>query len=158
MKRRTFLKTSAASAIALPNLGYSQSGSKAGFDSLVHGPEWESLNPGYWKIKDGALRRRLGDSTAVLIELGHGAAKLSTGVNDGVVPQATHREPAPDANRGAPIGLLDADLPRSYDSSRRFEQTEAPECPPPLRNKKTSMIPSLYGGMPSSRPPTQSAG
>ena len=59
MKRRTFLKTSAASAIALPNLGYSQSGSKAGFDSLVHGPEWESLNPGFWQIKDGSLRRRL---------------------------------------------------------------------------------------------------
>ncbi len=28
-------------------------------DSLVVGPGWESLNPGYWQIKDGALRRRL---------------------------------------------------------------------------------------------------
>jgi hypothetical protein len=59
MKRRTFLKTSAASAIALPHLGLSQSGAKAGADTLVHGPEWESLNPGYWQIKNGALRRRL---------------------------------------------------------------------------------------------------
>ena len=28
-------------------------------DSLVHPPEWESLNPGYWKIENGRLRRRL---------------------------------------------------------------------------------------------------
>ncbi|MFK7767247.1 MAG: twin-arginine translocation signal domain-containing protein [Mariniblastus sp.] len=28
-------------------------------DSLFHGHEWETLNPGYWKIENGALRRRL---------------------------------------------------------------------------------------------------
>lgn len=28
-------------------------------DSLYHGDGWESLNPGYWKIENGALRRRL---------------------------------------------------------------------------------------------------
>ena len=28
-------------------------------DSWVHGPEWQTLNPGYWKIENGALRRRL---------------------------------------------------------------------------------------------------
>ena len=28
-------------------------------DALFHGSEWESLNPGYWQIKDGTLRRRL---------------------------------------------------------------------------------------------------
>ena len=28
-------------------------------DSLYHGDDWESLNPGYWQIKDGSLRRRL---------------------------------------------------------------------------------------------------
>jgi hypothetical protein len=28
-------------------------------DSLVHPPEWESLNPGCWKIENGRLRRRL---------------------------------------------------------------------------------------------------
>ena len=28
-------------------------------DSLVHPPEWESLNPGYWKVENGKLRRRL---------------------------------------------------------------------------------------------------
>ena len=31
----------------------------AGPDSLCHGPEWESFNPGFWQIKDGALRRRI---------------------------------------------------------------------------------------------------
>ena len=31
----------------------------AGADSLYHGNEWESLNPGYWQVKDNALRRRL---------------------------------------------------------------------------------------------------
>jgi hypothetical protein len=28
-------------------------------DMLYHGDGWESLNPGYWKIENGALRRRL---------------------------------------------------------------------------------------------------
>ncbi len=28
-------------------------------DSLYHGDGWETLNPGYWSIKDGALHRRL---------------------------------------------------------------------------------------------------
>lgn len=30
-----------------------------GPDSLFHGHGWESLNPGYWQIKNNALRRRL---------------------------------------------------------------------------------------------------
>lgn len=30
----------------------------SGTDSLCHGPEWESFNPGFWQMKDGALRRR----------------------------------------------------------------------------------------------------
>lgn len=28
-------------------------------DSLTHGAGWETLNPGYWQTKNGALRRRL---------------------------------------------------------------------------------------------------
>ena len=28
-------------------------------DSFYHGDGWETMNPGYWMIKDGALRRRL---------------------------------------------------------------------------------------------------
>ncbi|MGI9241396.1 MAG: hypothetical protein ACR2RV_11385 [Verrucomicrobiales bacterium] len=63
MKRRTFLKSSAASALAIPHLGQAAkqavSATFAGADSLVVGPGWESLNPGYWQIRGGALRRRL---------------------------------------------------------------------------------------------------
>ena len=59
MKRRNFLKTTAASAIALPQIGVSQAPPEAGQNSLVHGPEWESLNPGFWQVRDGFLRRRL---------------------------------------------------------------------------------------------------
>ena len=28
-------------------------------DTLYHGDDWESLNPGYWQIKENALRRRI---------------------------------------------------------------------------------------------------
>lgn len=35
--------------------------------------------------------------------------------------------------------------PRPYDCSRKFEQTESPECPPPPQNNKTSMILSPCG-------------
>ena len=47
--------------MTLPQLsiGKETSANFAGPDSLVHGPEWETLNPGYWQMKNGALRRRL---------------------------------------------------------------------------------------------------
>ena len=28
-------------------------------DTLYHGHAWETLNPGYWKVENNALRRRL---------------------------------------------------------------------------------------------------
>ena len=28
-------------------------------DSMFHGHDWQTLNPGYWKIENGSLRRRL---------------------------------------------------------------------------------------------------
>ena len=58
MKRRHFIKATSASLLASPLLR-AENFSFTGPDSLVHGSEWESLNPGYWQIKDGALRRRL---------------------------------------------------------------------------------------------------
>ncbi|MDG2122810.1 MAG: alkaline phosphatase D family protein [Verrucomicrobiales bacterium] len=71
MRRRKFIKGSAAGVgtIAMAG-GVSVAASKplvagvvvddfARADSLFHGAEWESLNPGYWKIENGALRRRL---------------------------------------------------------------------------------------------------
>lgn len=57
--RRQFL---AAAAAATAASGTSASAATTTFDrpnSLYHGDEWESLNPGYWQIHDGALRRRI---------------------------------------------------------------------------------------------------
>ncbi len=72
MKRRNFLKTTAASvggaslteafdstARAASSLPGTLIDDFSRADSLFHGSEWESLNPGYWKIENGALRRRL---------------------------------------------------------------------------------------------------
>jgi len=69
--RRDFLKTSAvastaATAASFP-LGLSAQGANRWqtvdtferADSLYHGSQWETLNPGYWQVKNGALRRRL---------------------------------------------------------------------------------------------------
>ena len=69
MDRRSFLKTSAT--VALVAAGESTSTARAASerlqvvddfdrsDSLYHGDGWESLNPGYWQIENGSLRRRL---------------------------------------------------------------------------------------------------
>jgi hypothetical protein len=71
MQRRKFLKNTVAGVSALAvNDCLSPSASAVEVpgtllddfsrpDALFHGSEWESLNPGYWQIKDGALRRRL---------------------------------------------------------------------------------------------------
>ncbi len=71
MKRRKFLQQAAVgtSALTLFSKGgvSAQAASVRGTviddfarsNSLFHGSEWESLNPGYWKVEDGALRRRL---------------------------------------------------------------------------------------------------
>jgi len=71
MNRRNFLATSAsaAGAVAVAGslspkvIGQSAIASRNllfnGPDSLVLGEGWESLNPGYWQVKNGSLRRRL---------------------------------------------------------------------------------------------------
>lgn len=63
--RRRFLQTTAA-ATALAGLGEISANALAAQpttvavpDSLVVGEGWETLNPGYWQIKNGVLRRRL---------------------------------------------------------------------------------------------------
>lgn len=70
LPRREFLKlTGAAAAVAAagrfaPSSALAQRADSIRFDgpdSLVVGKDWESLNPGYWQIKDGALRRRFGN-------------------------------------------------------------------------------------------------
>lgn len=66
--RRKFLKVTggtvaatAALSAGLPNVAEAQSNviTFSGPDSLCHGPGWETLNPGYWQIKNSALRRRI---------------------------------------------------------------------------------------------------
>jgi hypothetical protein len=67
--RRKFIKVTggAIAATAAVTSGISSEAHAAtgkmikftGPDSLFHGTGWETLNPGYWQIKDGALRRRL---------------------------------------------------------------------------------------------------
>jgi len=72
--RRKFLATSAATAAVVAMAGKSARADAAfsgamlptskellpgGADSLYLGHQWESLNPGYWQIKDAALRRRI---------------------------------------------------------------------------------------------------
>ena len=64
MERRDFLRaTGTAAALASAPLSLPAAPARtlsfSGPDSLVHGPGWESLNPGYWQIKAGALRRRI---------------------------------------------------------------------------------------------------
>lgn len=58
--RRTFLQAAAATAaiVAKPTArAHTVTFDRA--DSLYHGDEWESLNPGYWEVRDKAFRRRI---------------------------------------------------------------------------------------------------
>ncbi|MDG2128113.1 MAG: alkaline phosphatase D family protein [Fuerstiella sp.] len=66
IRRREFLGSSATAAAALTFAKKTEAGQSSDSqqaivppDSLVHSHEWESLNPGYWQVKDGVLRRRL---------------------------------------------------------------------------------------------------
>ena len=68
--RRDFLKLTGTAAVAASVGKLATSSALAqradriqfdGPDSLVAGKDWESLNPGYWQIKNGALRRRFGN-------------------------------------------------------------------------------------------------
>jgi hypothetical protein len=64
--RRKFIKVTAATAagaavtVGIPGqpVGAKEIAFSA-VDSLYHGPGWETLNPGFWQIKGGALRRRI---------------------------------------------------------------------------------------------------
>lgn len=65
IQRRDFLKTAGVMAVAAAGVPSVTSAASIlspatqPADSLVLPKGWESLNPGYWKIKDGRLRRRL---------------------------------------------------------------------------------------------------
>ncbi len=59
--RRTFLRTAATTmaAAAASGPGRAEAISFDGPDAHYHGDDWESLNPGYWSVVGGALRRRI---------------------------------------------------------------------------------------------------
>ncbi|MEL6105900.1 MAG: hypothetical protein AAFU85_07685, partial [Planctomycetota bacterium] len=64
LDRRRFLQATGAAAVATSIASKEASLSAASFtfsgpDSLCLGAGWETLNPGYWQIKEGALRRRI---------------------------------------------------------------------------------------------------
>lgn len=67
LNRRRFIQNSAVGIATLPLVTKGQvlDGSKVasydfqGKDSWFHGHGWQSLNPGYWQIRNGMLRRRL---------------------------------------------------------------------------------------------------
>ena len=65
LERRDFLKLGTATAgAAAMGAGTKEASANATrvvlpkTESLCHGPGWETLNPGYWKIENGSLRRR----------------------------------------------------------------------------------------------------
>ncbi|MGB7343947.1 MAG: alkaline phosphatase D family protein [Pirellulaceae bacterium] len=70
-QRRDFLKKSAvataSTALVAPSIGAQENATQStahafdfpNVDSLVHPNGWQTLNPGYWQVKAGALRRRL---------------------------------------------------------------------------------------------------
>ena len=61
VNRRTFLRAAAATAAAVASPAPVRASTES-FDrpdSLYHGDEWETLNPGYWRIQGKALRRRI---------------------------------------------------------------------------------------------------
>ena len=69
LNRRQFIATTAAGTAAATGMieALAQDASAAsltnltfdGPDSLFHGHQWQTLNPGYWQVQNGALRRRL---------------------------------------------------------------------------------------------------
>lgn len=59
--RRTFLTAAAATTAAMHSAPAAKA-TTVSFDrsdSLYHGDEWETLNPGYWQVEGKALRRRI---------------------------------------------------------------------------------------------------
>ena len=90
--RREFLKKTGATAAvtALPAFGASSARGAEGApqvlrfdqpDSLVHGHEWETLNPGYWQVRGGGAAssifqlRRSGTSYGFSLSLRNASAE-----------------------------------------------------------------------------------
>lgn len=102
LERREFLKLSSgllastalsSSSLASSAFGQRQPAAQAVsgsdqvvLDSLDVGPEWETLNPGFWQIRDGHLRRRIGNYGDRARSTGFPYHYETHGQNNGVMP------------------------------------------------------------------------
>ncbi len=124
LNRRDFVMTGASavgalalsSAIPLQAKTLTPSGAtRYGFtqpDSLVVGKGWESLNPGFWQIKDGVLRRRLSNVGDQARRTGFPYHAMSAG-----------RSMETDYDPSLPVGILyrnDWRLSGAYEIQARF--------------------------------------
>ncbi len=92
MDRRDFLKLGGG-AIAAATLGQrvvaagrNPTRTALSLDSLSVGPGWESLNPGFWQVSDGAVRRRFGNYGERARNTGFPFHYESHGRNGGTMP------------------------------------------------------------------------
>lgn len=106
-------------------------------DSLVVGPGWESLNPGYWQIKDGALRRRL-------VNVGDRARRTGFPFHS----QTAGRSMETDYDPSLPVGILyrnDWKLKGGYEVKTRFTYLAPRTAPGPGDKEEWKMYQDGYG-------------
>ena len=103
LNRRNFLQLSTAAAVGGSGAAAAQRGGWITVDefdradSLYHGDGWETLNPGYWKIEDRALRRKLknvGDQNPITYYPYH------------VETHGGGRKMDPERDRSLPFGMI----------------------------------------------------
>ena len=106
-------------------------------DSLVVGPGWESLNPGYWQIKDGALRRRL-------VNVGDRARRTGFPFHS----QTAGRSMETDYDPSLPLGILyrnDRKLKGGYEVKVHFTYLAPRSEPKPGDKEEWKMYQDGYG-------------
>jgi len=121
----------ASSAKSAAKYAFSQS------NSLEVGPGWESLNPGYWKIKDGVLRRRL-------TNVGDRARRTGFPYHSQTAGRSMETEYDP----SLPVGILyrnDWDLKGAYEVKARFTYHAPRTDPKPGDKEDWKMYQDGYG-------------
>ncbi len=125
------LRAQAASGISATRYAFAKP------DSLVVGPGWESLNPGYWQIKDGALRRRL-------VNVGDRARRTGFPFHS----QTAGRSMETDYDPSLPVGILyrnDWKLKGGYEVKARFTYLAPRSEPKPGDKAEWKMYQDGYG-------------
>ncbi|KAA3615184.1 MAG: hypothetical protein DWQ01_00230 [Planctomycetota bacterium] len=150
MDRRKFLKDSLAltGGLSLPGIFGQESEARAQAwqqlddfqrrDSRYHGDGWESLNPGFWKIENGSLRRQLRQ---------YGDRARATGFP---FHYETHQKRAmpTDYDPSLPFGMLwrrDYYLTESFGWRMEATIQQRPPAPPPEDDPKWKMYQAGYG-------------